>query len=64
MRVIRLLIYEGDEEWIAKTNAQNFVKGERIIGTNRKITSVILGSVPDELSMFLKNNTEDGEKCN
>jgi hypothetical protein len=49
MRVIRLLIYDGPEEWVLDTLDKNGVKGLRQVASDRSIRSIILGTMPDEL---------------
>ena len=53
MKAIRLLVYEGPEDWIAYQREHDNVKGVHVIGPEKKITSVYLGSLPDELSIAL-----------
>jgi len=53
MKVIRLLVYEGPEDWLVYQREHDNVKGTHIIGPEKKITSVYLGSLPDELSIAL-----------
>ena len=53
MKVIRLLVYEGPYDWIAYHREHDNVKGTHIVGPEKKITSVYLGSLPDELSIAL-----------
>ncbi len=53
MKVIRLLVYEGPKDWIAYQREHDGVKGTHIAGPEKKITSVYLGSLPDELSIAL-----------
>jgi hypothetical protein len=53
MKVIRLLVYEGPEDWLVYQREHDNVKGTHIVGTEKKITSVYLGSLPDELSIAL-----------
>lgn len=58
MKVIRVLIYEGSEAWIEKTNNRNSVVGVRNV-PGGKITSFFLGTLPDEIDMFVKNIKEE-----
>jgi hypothetical protein len=55
MRVIRLVVYEGSEEWIERTLAKS-IKGkcQAINPTIGKITAITLGSIPDDLEIFIK----------
>jgi hypothetical protein len=53
MKVIRLLVYEGPENWISYQRGHDSVKGTHVVGPEKKITSVYLGSHPDELSIAL-----------
>ena len=62
MRVIRLLVYEGPEDWIRYMQVHDSVKGKFSPEEGKSITSIILGTVPDELSMFLNYNENDKEK--
>jgi hypothetical protein len=64
MRVIRLLVYEGPEEWIQYMQEHDSIKGKFSPEKGKTITSIILGAVPDELSMFLDYNETDEEKIN
>lgn len=57
IRVIRLLEYEGDAEWVFKTLEKNSVKGESRVGDN-VIREAIIGTVPEILS---RKESEDGK---
>ena len=49
IRVLRVLEYEGDAEWVYKTLAGNAVKGEHIVGDNI-IRESVIGTVPEILT--------------
>jgi len=53
MKAIRLLVYEGPDDWIEYQRVHDNVKGTHVISPEKKITSVYLGSLPDELSIAL-----------
>uniref|UniRef100_A0A6M3KSS8 Uncharacterized protein n=1 Tax=viral metagenome TaxID=1070528 RepID=A0A6M3KSS8_9ZZZZ len=54
MRVLRLLVYEGPEDWVNNTVAKS-IQGEKNISTGTMITAITLGALPDALSLFVKD---------
>ena len=58
MRVIRLLVYEGDEEWVLKTVASSIQGTKEILQKSvpRRITAITLGTVPDGLDLLIRQN--------
>ena len=53
-RIVRLLVYEGSEDWVKKTIDQSHVKGVSYFGAGNVIKSVILGSLPDEVTVLVE----------
>jgi hypothetical protein len=62
MRVIRLVVYEGTEKWITETISHS-IKGVKDCLPNGKITAITLGTVPDDLVIFLREEKEGEKKC-
>lgn len=56
MKAIRLLVYEGPEDWIKYQREHDNVKGVHNVSPEKKITSVYLGYLPDELSIALASS--------
>ncbi len=46
IRVVRELIYEGDEDWVRSTLAKNAIKETQELGNNCRIHSKIKSSEP------------------
>ena len=59
-RVIRLLVYEGTSEWIDQTMERNAVQNTKRFGRYDMIKSVVLGSLPDEVTILVEelNNAD------
>jgi hypothetical protein len=63
MRVIRLLIYEGDERWVRETLDKSIKGRKDLDGTTRggnSITAVTLGTFPDDLDLAVKEIIANG----
>lgn len=44
MKIVRVLVYEGDEQWINETLGSSVGNGINYVGPDRSITSVIVRS--------------------
>ena len=58
MRIIKLLVYEGEVEWIKQTLARS-INGRKDVGSDRSITSILLGTFPDDLEMYIRDNIKE-----
>lgn len=56
MKVIRLLVYEGREEWIQKQLAGS-IQGKKEV-LSGSITAITLGVLPSDLDLFIKQETD------
>lgn len=59
MRVVRLLVYEGEESQVMDTLDKS-IAGKKIL-PGMSITAITLGTVPDDLRIFMDNESEKGE---
>ena len=46
VRVLRLIVYEGDRDWVEETVAKS-VHGTKIIANNKLITVTTIGEFPE-----------------
>ena len=58
-RLVRLLVYEGTAEWIKKTMEQNKVKSTFQAGPDSTIKSVVLGTLPDEVTILMEELNDE-----
>jgi len=58
MKVLRLLVYEGPEEWVLDTLSRNEVQDRYCIDSDKSITSIIFGKLPDEIDLLVKRRGE------
>lgn len=59
MKVLRLLIYEGPEEWVMDTLNKSSVKGKHCLSNDRSITEITLGTIPDNISVLLSDERRE-----
>jgi len=69
MKVIRVLIYEGDEEWLQRQLGGSMNDGKKDLGSGRSIKAITLGTMPDIVDILLSGveafdmqQTEEGEQ--
>jgi hypothetical protein len=53
MKVIRVLIYEGDEEWMQRQLGGSVNDGKKDLGHGRSIKAITLGTMPDIVDVML-----------
>lgn len=59
MKVIRLLFYDGPDEWVLDT-IQKSIQGKKEISTKpvpASITAITLGELPSHLEVFLNERS-------
>jgi len=61
MKIVRLLVYEGPEKWLLHTLSQNVIKRVSHFGADKTITSIELGTMPDDIDVYLKGELPDGD---
>uniref|UniRef100_A0A6H1ZFX8 Uncharacterized protein n=1 Tax=viral metagenome TaxID=1070528 RepID=A0A6H1ZFX8_9ZZZZ len=61
MKVIRLIIYDGDSDWVLKTISDS-IQGTRTISTGGSITAITLGTLPDSLELMIADMTNRKEE--
>ena len=61
VRVLRIVEYEGDREWVEKT-VKNSIHGEKMVGTDRKIRVATIGVYPEIMDDLIEKETEKEEK--
>lgn len=55
MLVVRVLLYEGDPEWIEKTFLHSAVNGERIFGKSR-VVELLRTEITESESKIISTN--------
>lgn len=48
MRVVRVLVYDGPQEWVERTLKQSWVQGEMVYGSSKVIETIVDRHVYDE----------------
>jgi hypothetical protein len=59
MKVLRLLVYEGPEEWVQDTLNRS-IQGKREMGQDKSITAISIGTLPDNLNLLIQKEGEEG----
>jgi hypothetical protein len=62
MKVIRVLKYEGPEEWIKDTLSKSLPDGTRYIGSDRQIAVVTLGVMPDCFDLLTEEEINERQR--
>lgn len=61
MRVVRLLVYNGPEEWVINTIKKSISGEKEIYGSHgdvATITAITLGTFPDDLQMLINKEVK------
>ncbi len=58
MKLVRILIYEGDEKWIARQRVHSLPDGKKEFTKDRSISVVTLGTLPDSFDLLLDASEE------
>ncbi len=56
MLVIRVLLYEGDSEWIEKTFLRAAVKGERIFDNKGRVLELLRTDITEQERRIISTN--------
>jgi hypothetical protein len=53
MRVMRLLVYEGPDEWVQRVLGDS-IKGKKQFSEGRSIIAITMGTIPDDTDVLVK----------
>jgi len=61
MKIIRILIYEGNDEWMDYQLAKSLPDGVKDFSIGNSIKAITLGTLPDSLDLLSAATSEEVE---